>query len=96
LSGGLLPEGEGTLEEEEDQIERRKLELCIATIESVETGWSFLKGLGTPVEISLADPNPIPVDFDLGDFLTRTLDILGVLNKWCEQCGGRFTATCPD
>ncbi len=69
---------------------------CVATIESVETGWSFLKGLGAPEEISLAGPNPIPVDFDLGDFLTRTLDILGVINKWCEQCGGRFTAICPD
>jgi hypothetical protein len=34
--------------------------------------------------------------FDLEDFLTRTLDTLGTLNKWCEKCGGRFTTICPD
>ena len=90
LSGGLVPEGAGALEEKGAQIERRKDELCVATIETVETGWSFLKGLGAPEEISLTVPNPIPVDFDLGDFLTRTLNILGVPNKWCEKCGGRF------
>ena len=96
LSGGLLPEGEGTMDEEETQIGKRKDELCVATIESVETGWSFLKGLRSLEEISLVGPNLIPVDFDLGDFLSRTLDILGALNKWCEQCGGRFTTIYPD
>ncbi len=30
------------------------------------------------------------------DFVTRALDTLGTLNKWCEKCGGRFTAICPD
>jgi hypothetical protein len=60
LSGGLIPEGEGVPEEEAAQIERRKDELCVATMESVETGWSFLQGLGAPAEISLTGPNPIP------------------------------------
>ena len=77
-------------------METRKDKLCVPTIESVEIGWSFLRGLGVPVEISLVGPNPIPADFDLGDFLTRTLDKLGALNTWCEQCGGRFTVICPD
>jgi hypothetical protein len=62
---------EGAPEEEVTQIDRRKDELFVATIESVETGWSFLQGLGSPAEISLAGPNPIPMDFDLGDFLTK-------------------------
>ncbi len=30
-------------------------------------------------EIPLAGPNPIPADFDLEDFLTRTLDKMGAL-----------------
>ena len=92
LSGGLLPEGVGTTDEEAAQIKSRKGELCVATIESVEIGWSLLRGLGAPVEIPFADPNPIPADFDLEDFLTRTLDKMGSLNKWCAQCGGRSTA----
>ena len=36
------------------------------------------------------------MEFDLGDYLTRALDALGALNKWCMHCGGRFTAICPD
>ncbi len=62
----------------------------------MEIGWSLLRDLGAPAEIPLAGPNPIPADFDLEDFLTRTLDKMGELNKWCEQCGGRFTAICTD
>jgi hypothetical protein len=50
LSGGLIPEGEGAPEEEAPQIGTRKDELYVATIESVETGWSFLQDLGTPEE----------------------------------------------
>jgi hypothetical protein len=96
LSGGLLAENAGTLEEEVILIESRKGELCVVAIESIEIGWSLLRGLGSPAEITLAGPNPIPTDFDLEDFLTRTLDTLGTLNKWCEKCGGRFTAICPD
>ncbi len=96
LSGGFLPEGAGAPEEETALIESRKGELCAATMESVEIGWSLLKGLGAPAEIPLAGPNPIPADFDLEVFLTRTLDTLGALNKWCEQGGGRFTAICPE
>jgi hypothetical protein len=96
LSGGLLPEGTETPDEEAALIESRKGELCKATIESIEIGWSLLRGLGAQAEITLAGPNPIPTDFDLEVFLTRTLDTLGALNKWCEQCGGRFTAICPD
>jgi hypothetical protein len=96
VSGGLIPEGEGTPAEEVAQIERRIDEHGVATIESVETGWSFLQGLGAPVEISLGGPNPIHMEFDLGDYLTRTLDTLGALNKWCMHCGGRFTVICPD
>jgi hypothetical protein len=96
LSGGLLPEGAGTPEGEAALIESRKGELCTATIESIEIGWSLLRGLGAPAEITLAGPNPIPTDFDLEDFLSRTLDTLEALNKWCEQCGGQFTAICPD
>ena len=96
LSGGLLPAGVGTPDEEAALIKSRKGELCVATIESVEIGWSLLRGLGAPAETTLAGPNPIPTDFGLEDFLTRTLDTLGALNKWCEQCGGRFTAICPD
>jgi hypothetical protein len=42
LSGGLLPEGVGFPDEEAVLIENRKDELCVATIESVEIGWSFL------------------------------------------------------
>ena len=42
LSGGLIPEGAGAPEEEAAQIERRKDELYVDTIEAVETGWSFL------------------------------------------------------
>ncbi len=87
LSGGLLPEGVGTPDEEAVLIENRKDELCVATTQSVEIGWSFLRDLGAPSEIPFAGPNPISVDFDLGDFLTRTLDKMGALNKWCEQCG---------
>ncbi len=87
LSGGLLPEGVGASDEESVMIESRKDELCVS-IESEEIGWSLLGGLGVPVEIPLSGPNPIPTDFDLGDFLTRTLDKMGALNKWCEQCGG--------
>ncbi len=60
LSGGLLPENAGTPEEEVVLIERRKGELCVAAIESIEIG---------------------PTDFDLEDFLTKTLDTLGKLNK---------------
>jgi hypothetical protein len=96
LSGGLLPESAGTPEEEAVLIESRKGELCVAAIETIEIGWSLLRGLGAPAEIMLAGPNPIPTDFDLEDFLTRTLDTLGTLNKWCEKCGGRFTAICPE
>jgi hypothetical protein len=92
LSGGLLPEGAGAPDEEAALIGSRKGELCVATIESIEIGWSLLRGLGAPAEITFAGPNPIPTDFDLEDFLTRALDTLGALNKWCEQCGGRFTA----
>jgi hypothetical protein len=92
LSGGPLPEGVGAPDEEAVLVESRKDELCVATIESVRIGWSFLRGLGAPTEIPLGGPNPIPEDFDLGDFFTRTLDKMGELNKWCEQCGGRFTA----
>ncbi len=84
LSGGLLPEGVGASDEDAVLIESRKDELCVATIESEEIGWSLLGGLGAPVEIPLAGPNPFPTDFDLGDFLTRTLDKMGALNKWCE------------
>jgi hypothetical protein len=65
-------EGAGAPDEETTLIERRKDELCVATIESVENGWSLLRGLGSPEEIPLAGPNPIPADFDLEDFLTRT------------------------
>ena len=72
-------------------IGSRKGELCAATIESIEIGWSLLRGLGAPAETPLAGPNPIPTDFVLDDFLTRTLDTLGALNKWCEECGVRFT-----
>ncbi len=49
LSGGLLSEGVGAPDEEAVLIESRKDELCVATIESVEIGWSFLGVLGTPV-----------------------------------------------
>jgi hypothetical protein len=83
-------------EEEAAQIERRKDDLCAGTLESVETGFSFLQVLGVPSQISLRGPNPISTEFDLGDFLTRTLDTLGVLNKWCGHCGGRFTSICTD
>ncbi len=38
LSGGLLPEGVGEPDEEAALIERRKDDLCVATIESVEIG----------------------------------------------------------
>jgi len=96
LSGGLLPEGTGAPDEEAVLIESRKDELYVPTIESVEIGWSFLRDLGAPVEISLGGPNPIPGDFDLGDFLTRTLEKLGTLNTRCERCGTRFTTICPD
>ena len=96
MSGGLLPEGVGTPDEETALIKSRKGELCVATIESVEIGWSLLRGLGAPAEIPLVGPNPIPPDFDLEDFLTRTLDKMAALNKWCAQCGGRFTAICPE
>ncbi len=65
-------------------------------LESIEIGWSLLRGLGAPADITLAGPNPTPTDFDLEDFLTKTLDTLGTLNKWCEKCGGRFTAICPE
>ncbi len=62
--------------------------------ERIGGDWVVLvRGLGAPTEIPLAGPNPIPVDFDLADFLTRTLDSMDALNKWCEQCGGRFTET---
>ena len=67
-------------------IESRKGELCAATIETVEIGWSLLRGLGAPAEITLAGPNPIPTDFGLEDFLTRTLDTLGALNRGCLCC----------
>ncbi len=96
LSGGLLSEGVGTPDEEAVLIESRKGELCEASIESIEIGWSFLRGLGAPEETTLTGPNPIPMDFDLEDFLTRTLDTLGALNKWCEKCAGRFTVILPD
>ncbi len=96
LSGGLLPENTGTPDEEVVLIESRKGELCVAAIESIEIWWSLLRGLGAPAEITLPGPNPIPTDFDLEDFLTRALDTLGTLNKWCEKCGGRFTAIRPD
>ena len=96
MAGTAATTGAGTPDEEAALIVSRKGELCAATIESIEIGWSLLKGLGAPAEITLAGPNPIPTDFDLEDFLTRTLDTLGALNKWCEKCGGRFTAICPD
>ena len=96
LSGCLLPEGTGAPDEEAALIESRKDELCVAMTESVENGWSFLRGLGAPAEISLTGPNPIPGNFDLGDFLTRTLEKMGAFNTRCEQCGARFTAIFPD
>jgi hypothetical protein len=76
LSGGLLPENAGTPDEEMVLIESRNGELCVTVIESIEIGCSLLRGLGTPAEITLSGPNPIPTDFDLEDFLTRTLDTL--------------------
>ncbi len=65
LSGGLLQEGMGALEEEAALIASKKDELRVATIESVEIGWSLLTDLGAPVEVSSTGPNPIPENFDL-------------------------------
>ena len=42
-------------------VESRKGELCVAAIESIEIGWSLLRGLGAPAEITLAGPNPIEI-----------------------------------
>jgi hypothetical protein len=60
LSGGLLPEGAGTPDEEAALIESRKGELWAATVETVEIGWSLLRGLGAPAEITLVVCAPPP------------------------------------
>ena len=57
----------------------------MTTIKTMEMGWSFLQGLGTPEEISITGQIPIPVDFDLGDYFTRTLHTLGILNRWWDS-----------
>lgn len=56
-------------------------------MESIETDWSFLQGLGSPVEISLSGPDPTPMEFDLGEYLTRSLDTLGVLHNGVNTTG---------
>ena len=45
---------------------------------------------------SLLSPNPIPMDFDFGDHLTRSLEALRLLNRWFIGCGVRLTVVCPD
>ena len=62
-------------EEEAAQMEQRKEQMWVTVMESMEIGWSFLQGIGAP-GISLAGPNPVPHDFDCGEYLTGALETL--------------------
>ena len=56
LSGGFLQEGEGKPEEETVQMEERKELMWTTVMDTVETGWTFLQGIGAPEGISLVGP----------------------------------------
>jgi hypothetical protein len=56
LSGVFLQEGEGNPEEEAVQMEERKELMWTAVVDTVETSWTFLQGIGAPEGISLAGP----------------------------------------
>ncbi len=45
-------------------------------MDTVETGWTFLQGIGAPEGISLAGPVPVPQDWDFGEYLTEALETL--------------------
>jgi len=97
LREGPIPEAGGMSEEEASQTEEKMVsEMGMSTMKTMDIGWSFLQRLGSPEDISITGPTPIPVEFDLGDYFTRTLDTLGLLNKWCAHRGERFTVICPD
>ena len=65
-------------------------------MDTVETGWIFLQGIGAPEGISLAGPGLVPPDWDFGEYLTEVLETLRAPNSRCTDCGGRLTAVCPD
>ena len=96
LSGGFLQEGEGKPEEEAVQMEQRKELMWMAVIDTVETGWTFLQGIGAPEGISLAGPGLVPPNWDFGEYLTEVLETLRAPNSICTDCGGRLTSVCPN
>jgi hypothetical protein len=96
LSGCFLQEGEGKPEEETVQMDQRKEVMWTAVMDTVETGWIFLQGIGAPEGISLVRPDLVPQDWDFGEYLTEVLETLRGPNSRCAECGGRLTAVCPD
>lgn len=48
----------------------------MTTLESMETDWSCLQGIGAPEGITRVGPNPIPMGFDFGEHLTQALEAL--------------------
>jgi hypothetical protein len=69
-------------------MEQRKELMWTAVMDTVETGWIFLQGIGAPEGISLAGPGLVPPNWDFGEYLTEVLETLRAPNSICTDCGG--------
>jgi hypothetical protein len=59
LIGDFVPEGEEDQEEETTQIEQRKEQMWVVTMESIEIVWSFLHVIGVPGNhTNITEPHP--------------------------------------
>ena len=94
--GSSYRRGRRKPEEETTQMEQRKEQMWVTVMESMEIGWSFLQGIGDPEGITLTGPNPIPIEFDFGEYLTSALEALRTPNNWFIDDGGRLPVVCPD
>ena len=48
--------------------------MWVTVMDTVEIGWTFLQGMGTPEGISLVGPCPVPQDLNFGEYLTGVLE----------------------
>ena len=58
LSGRFLQEGEGKPEEEAVHLDKRKELMWTTVMDTVETGWTFLQGIGTQKGFRCLDQTP--------------------------------------
>ena len=70
--------------------------MWVPVMVSMEIDLFFLQGIGAPEEITIVGPNPVPHDFDFGEYLTGAMETLRSPNNWCIDSGGRLTVVCPD